>query len=171
MTLQIILILPQILLTIPLVRAIALLVSLILPACAVAQTVVVDGDTLKLDGRTIRLFGIDAPELHQACDQGQWLPGPLARAALVDFIGGRPVECDAVTQDRYGRTVARCHAGADDLGALMVSAGWAWAFTRYSLDYVDAERRAAARGVGVHVHQCQRPDDYRAAVRAQSLRK
>jgi hypothetical protein len=29
----------------------------------------------------------------------------------------------------------------------MVSAGWAWAFTAFSDQYVDGERRAAARGV------------------------
>jgi endonuclease YncB( thermonuclease family) len=40
---------------------------------------------------------------------------------------------------------------------LMVSAGWAWAYIAFSDQYVDAERRAAARGVGVHAHRCQPP--------------
>jgi endonuclease YncB( thermonuclease family) len=31
-------------------------------------------------------------------------------------------------------TVARCFAGGQDLSALMVSSGWAWAYVHYSLD-------------------------------------
>jgi endonuclease YncB( thermonuclease family) len=46
-----------------------------------------DGDTVKFGRQRIRLFGIDAPEKAQPCDDGQWYPGPLATKALV----GRPV--------------------------------------------------------------------------------
>ena len=48
----------------------------------------------------------------------------------------------------------------------MVSAGWAWAYLQYSRQYEDAERRAAARGVGVHAHQCEKPWEWRARNRA-----
>jgi endonuclease YncB( thermonuclease family) len=109
---------------------------------------------------------MDAPELHQTCDDGRWTPGPLARDALSAFIAGQPVECQPITRDRYGRTVARCYAGGQDLGALMVGAGWAWAFTRYSLDYVGLETAARAGGLGVHGHDCERADAYRARLRA-----
>ena len=54
---------------------------------------VVDGDTVKFGAQFVRLFGIDAPEKWQTCDEGQWQPGPLAKAALEKFIGGRPVTC------------------------------------------------------------------------------
>jgi endonuclease YncB( thermonuclease family) len=50
--------------------------------------------------------------------------------------------CEAISRERYGRTVARCMAGGEDLGAGMVSAGWAWTYTAFSDQYVDAERRA-----------------------------
>ena len=71
------------------------------------------------------MFGIDAPEKGQTCDGGKWHPGPLATAALVRFISGRPVACHQVDYDRKNdRPVALCFAGGDDLQALMVSAGW-----------------------------------------------
>ena len=61
--------------------------------------------------------------------------------------------------------MARCAAGGEDLGARMVSAGWAWAFTRYSVAYLPREAWAAINGRGVHGHDCERPDAYRAKLR------
>jgi endonuclease YncB( thermonuclease family) len=52
---------------------------------------VVDGDTVKFGPQLVRLFGIDAPEKAQTCDDGQWYPWPLAKKALEKFISGRPV--------------------------------------------------------------------------------
>jgi endonuclease YncB( thermonuclease family) len=92
-----------------------------------------DGDTVKFGRQRIRLFGIDAPEKAQPCDDGHWYPGPLATKALIAFIGGRPVSCHEVDFDhKNNRPVAVCFAGKDDLQALMVSAGWAWAYTAFS---------------------------------------
>jgi endonuclease YncB( thermonuclease family) len=117
-----------------------------------------DGDTVQFGKQRLRLFGIDAPEKGQPCDDGHWYPGPLATKALVAFIAGRPVSCRQVDYDyKNNRPVATCFAGKDDLQALMVGAGWVWAYTAFSDQYVDAERRAAARGVGVRAHHCQPP--------------
>jgi len=97
---------------------------------------------VKFGKQRIRLFDIDAPEKAQHCDDGPWYPGPLATKALVDFIAGRPVTCHQVDYDwKNSRPVAVCFAGKDDLQALMVSAGWAWAYTAFSDQYADAERR------------------------------
>jgi endonuclease YncB( thermonuclease family) len=129
---------------------------------------VADGDTVKFGPQLVRLFGIDAPEKGQSCDDGAWRPGPLAKKALENFIAGRPVSCKQVDYDgRNNRPVALCFAGEDDLQALMVSAGWAWAYTQFSDQYVDAERRAARRGVGVHAHRCIPPWEWRARQRYQ----
>ena len=88
---------------------------------------------MKFGKQRIRLFGIDAPEKAQHCDDGQWYSGPLATKALVDFIAGRPVTCHQVDYDwKNSHPVAVCFAGKDDLQALMVSAGWAWAYTAFS---------------------------------------
>jgi endonuclease YncB( thermonuclease family) len=37
----------------------------------------------------------------------------------------------------------------------MVADGHAWAFVRYSRDYVEEEREAAAVRAGIHGHTCQ----------------
>lgn len=133
------------------------------PAPAVAQGAV-DGDTLKVNGVTYRLWGIDAPETAQACPDG-WPAGRLATTQLQTLIKGRPVVCEAKDTDRYGRAVAICRAGGEDLGALMVRSGMAWAFVRYSSDYVEQEARAKAAGLGVHAHGCAPAWEWRAGKR------
>ena len=112
---------------------------------------VFDGDTLKIGAHWIRLHGIDAPEGAQICraDGARWRCGERAAHALAKRIGGRPVACEERDRDRYGRIVALCRAGGEDLNAWMVERGWALAYRRFSRAYVDEERtaRAARRGI------------------------
>ena len=115
------------------------------------QPRVVDGDTLEIAGQHIRLHGIDAPESKQLCylDGKRWQCGKDAGNILSDLINHRPVTCEERDKDRYGRIVAVCNAGGEDLNAWMVLQGLAVAYRRYSLDYVDQEADAqlARRGV------------------------
>jgi endonuclease YncB( thermonuclease family) len=127
---------------------------------------VVDGDTVRFGSQLVGLFGIDAPEKGQTCDDGRWHPGPLAKKALEDFIAGRPVNCRQIDYDtRTGHPVAQYYAGDDDLQAKMVSAGWAWSFGRYSNRYAPEERDAVIRKAGVHGHRCVPPWEWRALKR------
>jgi endonuclease YncB( thermonuclease family) len=89
---------------------------------------VVDGDTLRIGGTRIRLTGLDAPEIDQTCSDGQgvsWACGREARGFVVALVAHRAVDCQGSGVDRYGRTLARCSADGADLGAQIVSAGWA----------------------------------------------
>lgn len=112
---------------------------------------VIDGDTLEVGGTTVRLHGIDAPELAQSCEAAgrSWPCGRWARQELSRLVGDGPVTCEALGQDRFGRTVARCAGAAGDLGATLVEAGAAAAYRRYALDYVDHEVRARQSGRGI----------------------
>lgn len=134
---------------------------------ASARFQVIDGDTLKFGPQLVRLFGIDAPERNQTCNDGQWPAGALAKKALEDFIAGRLVNCKQVDFDtRNNRPVAQCFAGEDDLQAMMVSAGWAWSFGRFSDRYAPEEREALARKAGVHGHRYLTPTEWRVQQRA-----
>ncbi len=136
-------------------------------AAASARFQVIDGDTVKFGPQLIRLFGIDAPEKGQSCDDGKWFPGPLAKKALENFIANRPVACKQVDYDaRNNRPLARCFAGDDDVQAMMVSAGWAWSSRLYSDRYAPEEREAVAQKLGVHGHRCVPPWEWRAQQRA-----
>ncbi|MGD9882672.1 MAG: thermonuclease family protein [Reyranella sp.] len=128
--------------------AIWLLLVLIVASSAVAQdrivgvASVIDGDTIEIHGTRIRLHGIDAPESRQECtrpDGATWRCGQQAALALSHHIGRAVVSCEPRNRDRYGRTVAVCSRGSEDLNRWMVANGWAVAFRRYSFDYVADE--------------------------------
>jgi endonuclease YncB( thermonuclease family) len=125
---------------------------------------VVDGDTLEVRGERIRLYGIDAPESSQVCKRSngkQWRCGQQAALALSEHIGRRPVSCDGRGKDSYGRTIAVCSVNGVDLNKWLVAEGWAVAYRKYSLDYVDAETEARVQGVGIWSGSFDMPGDYR----------
>ena len=127
---------------------------------------VIDGDTLALGPVRIRLHGIDAPELGQTCqgsDGAPWDCGAAAADRLAALIAGRRVTCAAREADRYGRIVATCAADGIDLGHALVAEGLAWAFLRYSEDYVAAEADARKIGAGLWQGDAAPAWDFRAA--------
>jgi|GEM_PF-1345691 len=122
---------------------------------------VFNGDTIRIDGRTFRLWGIDAPELIQACqlDGRNYGCGREAAAYLRTLLAPErgsaadapppQVVCEPRAADQFGRPAAVCRLGDMDLGAEMVRAGWALAFAPHGTDYapLEAEARAALRGL------------------------
>ena len=126
---------------------------------------VIDGDTIEIHGQRIRLFGIDAPESSQLCMRAsgeRWRCGQRASFALADRIGRASVSCRPRDLDRYGRVVAVCFKGNEDLNRWMVANGWAAAYRRYSGAYV-AEEDAVRRGrVNIWSGAFEMPWDWRA---------
>jgi endonuclease YncB( thermonuclease family) len=140
-----------------------------MPSAALAgpagQARIIDGDTLDVAGERVRLWGVDAPERDQSCedaDGGPYACGRQAAVALSDLVAGRTVTCDQRDIDRYGRTVAQCAAGGEDLGRRLVRDGHALDYTRYSRGaHLSEEIRARRDKAGVWQGVFTRPEDWR----------
>jgi endonuclease YncB( thermonuclease family) len=137
-------------------RVVLAVFLLLAPSVAAADITgkarVVDGDTIWIGEMKIRLHGIDAPEMKQTCRTSkgkEQLCGQLAKQALQRLIQGQDITCKGDERDRYGRLIAVCYTGPYDLNAKMVRQGWALAYRRYSMDYVDDENAAKVARKGL----------------------
>lgn len=113
---------------------------------------VLDGDTIdvlreeggRFERLRIRLSAIDAPERGQPWSR-------RAREALAKRVLDKPVRINAVTVDRYGRTVGEVYADDVCVGCELLREGHVWVYRRYSDEPVllelEAEARAARRGL------------------------
>jgi endonuclease YncB( thermonuclease family) len=133
-----------------------------------AKIVSIDGDSLRAgNGEDYRIFGIDAPELHQTCEEAngkEWLCGRAAKVKLTKLIGGGNVTCDVKNADRYGRNVAVCSAaGVPDLGEAMVRDGYAIDLASVGNPYAEAERQAREAKAGIWRGHFQQPWEWREA--------
>jgi endonuclease YncB( thermonuclease family) len=135
---------------------------------AVHQSVrVIDGDTLAIGEARIRLHGIDAPELAQTCTDSSgraWTCGAWSKAVLKRLTSGA-VNCVEKDVDRYGRSVAACFVDGADVNAAMVAQGAAYAYVKYSSDYLGAQNDARSKSLGMWRAGAQMPSDYRAEKR------
>ena len=143
---------------------------------------VIDGDSLevKYDGWfsflrrpfPVRLYGIDAPELAQPY-------GREAREQLASLVRRRGVRMDAMSVDRYGRTVGLLYPsrrGREPINVAMVRSGMAYWYRRYGgrdLGFPEAEAEAITkrRGVWRDGRRARRPWDYRADMRRAGNRR
>ena len=122
---------------------IVLIIILIAPIAEskdiVGKPIIVDGDTLRIKEYRIRLHGIAAPEINQKClrNKKNYSCGEKAKNIL-SIITKSPeeIKCKTMNKDRYGRFVAKCYIGREDLGKSMVRSGWATAYKRYSKEYI-----------------------------------
>jgi endonuclease YncB( thermonuclease family) len=124
-----------------------------------------DGDSLMFGGLEVRLHGIDAPESDQTCkDQNDkdWACGHDARAALERLVRDRDLRCEVREVDQYSRPIGHCFAGETNISEEMMKVGMAWAFVRYSKDYVALEADAQREKVGVWRGTAEAPWDFRA---------
>ncbi|CDZ30982.1 thermonuclease family protein [Neorhizobium galegae] len=147
--------------------AAALMLGTIAETSIAARNVrVVDGDTIELNGETFRLHGIDAPEAGQQCTLPlgkSWPCGKAAIRSMEDLVLDKAVQCDSRGSDGYGRTIGVCTVNGADINAAMISAGMAWAFRKYSLDYAKLEDVAHQNRVGVWQAPTETPWDFREA--------
>ena len=144
-----------------------LVLALLTPAHASANAVSIgDGDSFRLGEHRYRLYGMDAPELHQDCKDAEgesWPCGVRARTELRRIIATDPLECRSIETDRYGRIVATCLAGHRDVAEEMVRSGFAVAAGRPGKPspYEEAQRQARAAKRGLWAGTFDMPREWR----------
>jgi endonuclease YncB( thermonuclease family) len=128
-------------------------ISLSLAIVAKAERAfVIDGDTIIIGDITHRLHGIDAPEEGQLCKAGKdgdWPCGKAATDEMVRLLVGGIVSCQSQGNDGYGREISICSLNGKELNHHLVRQGLAWAFRKYSNDYIEEEEQAKSEGVGI----------------------
>ena len=96
------------------------------PPFACESVRVIDGDTFDCGSVRIRLLAIDAPEMEGGCrDMFNCPPldGEESKAKLAFLLGSGSTECRGFGQDRYGRTLATCSNGGQDISCAMIESG------------------------------------------------
>eukprot|EP00238_Polyblepharides_amylifera_P000081 CAMPEP_0196570624 /NCGR_PEP_ID=MMETSP1081-20130531/760_1 /TAXON_ID=36882 /ORGANISM="Pyramimonas amylifera, Strain CCMP720" /LENGTH=226 /DNA_ID=CAMNT_0041887167 /DNA_START=291 /DNA_END=971 /DNA_ORIENTATION=- len=124
----------------------------------------VDGDTFELDGTRLRLYGIDAPEGKQSCQTSQgkdYKCGEVSANQLASKVGKQAVSCEVKNKDQYGRSVAVCSTGGEDLNKWMVANGYAVAYREYSKDYIGDEDLAKKSRKGIWEGTFEEPAKWR----------
>jgi endonuclease YncB( thermonuclease family) len=106
----------------------------------VGRAHVLDGDSIAVAGLPIRVWG----------DGQLYRCGRVSFRALARRLQFASVRCVPRTYDAFGRIVATCYEGREDVARWMVARGLALDWPRYSGGtYADAEAKArrAARGL------------------------
>lgn len=132
------------------------------------QVDVRDGDTLLIGQTRFRIYGIDAPELHQNCADAtgrSWPCGVKSTDRLKALMATPGAACTPRARDRFGREIANCRTDAvPDVGRAMVSEGLAVAFgVGEESDYLGEEESAKSGRRGLWQGSFQRPRDWRDA--------
>jgi endonuclease YncB( thermonuclease family) len=125
---------------------------------------ITDGDTVVIAGKSIRFDGVDAPESDQICldkSGATWSAGIAARDALAKQFGGKEWTCKTTDKETYGRALATCFVGEENVNQWMVREGWAMSFVRYSHRYDDDEKGAQRECRGLWAGACHAPWDWR----------
>lgn len=124
---------------------------------------VITGDVLQIQGYYFRLYGIDAPESNQNCEDKNgrsYRCGQKAASWLRDWILDYELECRIMQQDQRGNMVGVCTLGQYDIGAAMVTSGWAVAETGVDI-YVPYEQEARINKNGLWSGNFYRPEAWR----------
>ena len=94
-------------------------------------TDVTDGDSLRAGKLRLRLFGIDAPEIQQKCQDATsktYACGVRAKIRMQELAPiGATLICEHLDTDRYKRLIVACKTSKGDIAEKLVADGLALA--------------------------------------------
>ena len=120
---------------------------------------IIDGDTIAIGDQKIRLYGIDSPEKKQMC--GAVKCGEMSKQFLHGLIGENTVVCHWHKKDRYKRILGVCMVNEVNINRIIVRAGYAINYNRYSTAYLPDQHHAKINGFGIWQWGFITPEDYR----------
>lgn len=148
-------------------------------AAAADRYIVVDGDTLEMvphrcwlshlglgcRAQRLRLYGVDAFESKQTCRTAEgvvWQCGAVATERLKELVAHPDFSCSVDTEfvDRHAREFCLCFTGGEDVGAILVSDGLAFAYGR-AAQYLPLEAAAKLAQRGAWSGRFVRPQYFR----------
>lgn len=124
----------------------------------------IDGGHLRIGKQTLRLDNIDFLPLSQTCKTSRgrtWRCGRRAQSRLRRLVRRRTLTCTINGQDSDGIKRATCTAGENDIGAMLVAEGYAFANIGIFASYRDAEKKAREEKSGIWQGSAERPSDFR----------
>ena len=128
-------------------------------------TDVTDGDSLRAGKLRLRLFGIDAPEIQQKCQDATsktYACGVRAKIRMQELAPiGATLICEHLDTDRYKRLIVACKTSKGDIAEQLVADGLALAYRHYSERYVPAEMAAKQAQIGLWAGRFVAPWTYR----------
>lgn len=137
------------------------------------RAIAVEGDLLSLNGTSVRLMGIDAPDQGQKCKNryGHELDCfRIATAVLQSLVKDEEVSCTIAEKDRTGQKMGECRVRGVDLGAAMVSRGWAFSYSSLSPAYASGEAFAQSRHLGLWSGKVEKPWQWRSRQQREKAR-
>lgn len=135
---------------------------------------VLSGSVFKIKGVFVKLYGIAAPVPNQTCldkRSAEYNCGHSAQLKLQKLLAGKVLICVPVTQYSPTKMVATCSYNGYDIGASMVSVGWALADRRVTQAYVPYEKEARSKSLGLWAGKFVAPWEYERPVSVKAPQK
>ncbi|MBA1142956.1 thermonuclease family protein [Mesorhizobium neociceri] len=119
------------------------------PAVLLYQPLATSSATFESMGRTVAISGVQGIDLDKTClfRDVAWPCGQRARAAFNSWLRGRALKCVVPPEiDRFA-IAAPCNLGKQDVGAWLVSNGWATALASDIYGKAEAVAKDAEMGI------------------------
>ena len=124
----------------------------------------ITGAMLKINGLHVKLLGLEAPYMQQTCADkfGQgYRCGQKSKDWLQNWLQGKMIKCHIISPENNGRATGVCFSQGYDVGAVIVNAGWAVAYTKNTDIYVPYEQQAGMKKRGLWAGTFYKPWDWK----------